>query len=222
MVRRFLGAVAMAVLALGCSHAKQLPPNTVDVGGGVTETVNGDETKKAFDLNGDGKPDAFEIYKNVKDEAGKPVMHVVRKEFDLNGDGKIDMIRSYDEKEQLQKESNDLDFDGKPDVVTYYEKGQRVKEERDFDAQGVAHTWVYYEKNRIARKREGHPQPRQARLLGVLGERRARPHCVRQERRRPGGLLGEKPGHAGQVDRAFPAATQTRRALGTVTVTGEG
>jgi len=150
-LRRFIFTAVVAAGLAGCSHAK---PETVeaDLGGGVTETVQGDETRKAFDLNGDAKPDAFDYYKRGKDEAGKPTDKLVRKEFDLNGDGKIDFWRWYDEKEAVEKESSDLDFDGKIDVTTHYAKQVRVKEERDFDAQGKPHTWVYYEKNAVARK----------------------------------------------------------------------
>jgi hypothetical protein len=145
-------AVFFVASAAGCSHAKSGVVEA-DLGGGVTETVQGDETKKAFDLNGDGKPDAYEYYKRGKDEAGKPSDKLVRKEFDLNGDGKIDFWRWYDDKEQLEKESSDEDFDGKVDVTTHYAKGERVKEDRDFDAQGVPHTWIYYEKNVVAKSR---------------------------------------------------------------------
>src|SRR5690349_8708970 len=135
-------SILIPVLLAGCSHKQQLAPGENDLGGGVTETVNGDEVKKAFDLNGDGKPDAYEVYKKYKDEKGKEATRLVRKEFDLNGDGKIDFWRWYDDKEQLEKEANDLDFNGSVDTVTYYEKGEKTKEERDFDAQNQPHTWI--------------------------------------------------------------------------------
>src|SRR5947209_20528244 len=111
-MRNFLLALLFGAPLWACSHGQQLPPNTQDLGGGVTETVNGDEVKKSFDLNGDGKPDAYEIYRKVKDEKGKESTRLVRKEFDLNGDGKIDFWRWYDEKEAVEKEANDLDING--------------------------------------------------------------------------------------------------------------
>jgi len=143
--------VLLAAALAGCGHAQPAAVES-DLGGGVTETVKGDEIKKAFDLNGDNKPDAFEYYKRGTSPAGKPADALVRKAFDLNGDGKIDFIRWYDDKGQVTKESNDTDFDGKVDVVTDYENGRKNKEERAFDAKGHAREWVYFEKNQIVRK----------------------------------------------------------------------
>lgn len=144
----------------GCSHGdKTGDGKETDLGPGMKETVNGNEIVKAFDLNGDNKPDAFEYYVRDKDEAGKPIEKLVRKEFDLNFDGKVDFWRWYDEKENVMKESSDTDFNGKIDITDYFEKSQRVKEERDFDAQGVPHTVVFYDKGQVVRKEKNKRGP---------------------------------------------------------------
>ena len=153
-------AVVAALAAVGCSHAP--PTDSSSNSGAVTGAVimqdNG-EYRKAFDLNGDGKPDAFEYYAQAKDDKGvvqkdkegKPLIgRLLRKEFDLNLDGKVDFWRWYDEKEHVTKEAVDKDFDGKVDRISYFEKQQRVKEEAEFDAEQKPHKWIHYEKNAIA------------------------------------------------------------------------
>ena len=177
---------------VACGHAKQEVATTAELGPGVKETIQGNEVVKAYDLNGDGKPDAFEYYVRGKDDQGHPVDRLDCKEFDLNSDGKIDLWRWYDEKENLVREAMDTDFDGKVDVVTYFVKNQRVKEERDFDDQGKPHTWVYFEKNQLVRKEKdlhgtGKPDYFEYWEGGAIDRIGIESHGLR-----PGGLLGAR------------------------------
>jgi uncharacterized cupredoxin-like copper-binding protein len=151
-VRRLLNPLVAAFLLGACSHAQSNHAETISEVGGVHEVVQGDELVKSFDLNGDGKADAYEHYKRTKDADGKPVDRLVSKEFDLNFDGKVDRQLFYNDREELEREADDTNFDGKVDVVSYYQRGQVVRTERDLDAEGKPHTWVYYDRGHIERK----------------------------------------------------------------------
>jgi hypothetical protein len=161
---RAMAWVAAALLGAGCKHAEIKDANgdaAVATNTGAIVLMPNGEFRKSFDLNGDGKPDAYEYYSQAKDEKGNPALdkdhkpligRLLRKEFDLNLDGKIDFWRWYDEKENVTKEALDVDFDGKVDRINYFEKGQRVREESEFDADGKPHTWIHFEKEQIATK----------------------------------------------------------------------
>ncbi|HEY6105827.1 MAG TPA: hypothetical protein VIV59_07590, partial [Anaeromyxobacteraceae bacterium] len=77
------------------------------------------ETLTEYDLNHDGKPDVWKFTRRTAD--GKEVL--LRRDRDLNGDGKIDIWEEYDEAGNVVKQTVDLDFDGKPDLVLHFEKG---------------------------------------------------------------------------------------------------
>ena len=106
------------------------------------------ETLTEYDLNHDGKPDVWKVTRRTAD--GKEVL--VRRQRDLNDDGKIDVWEEYDEAGNLVKQTLDLDFDGKPDLVLHFEKGQLVLKEMSFGFDGKPHAWAYYEKGKLVRK----------------------------------------------------------------------
>src|SRR5574341_1501161 len=76
------------------------------------------ETLTEYDLNHDGKTDVWKITRRTAE--GKEVL--VRRARDLNDDGKIDVWEEYDAAGELVKQTLDLDFDGKPDLVLHFEK----------------------------------------------------------------------------------------------------
>ncbi len=165
MIRSWRATLLVVAVAAGggCKHGSAgdtSADNALAANSGAIVLQDNGEYRKAYDLNGDGKPDAFEYYTQAKDDKGvvqkdkegKPVIgRLLRKEFDLNLDGKIDFWRWYDEKENVTKEAVDMNFDGQVDRITYFEKQQRVREESDFDAEQKPHKWITYEKNEIAR-----------------------------------------------------------------------
>ena len=106
------------------------------------------ETLAEYDLNHDGKPDVWKVTRRAAD--GKELL--ARRERDLNDDGKIDVWEAYDDDGNVVKQTVDLDFDGKPDLVLHFEKGQLVRKELGFAFDGKPHAWSYYEKGKLARK----------------------------------------------------------------------
>ena len=131
---------------------------------GVKERKNANEIVNEFDLNHDGQTDAGSTTRRVRTvcRAGaqggwtstgtaRSTSRVLRRQGELN------------------KESIDLDFDGKIDQVTYfegetwsarratstttaspslwifYEKGQIVRKERDTNGDGKVDYWEYWE-----------------------------------------------------------------------------
>src|SRR5262245_64697825 len=118
--------LVMTVLALlpSCKlfHKKETNKPT----GGKERPEDKGATRREFDLNHDGMPDLWKVYKT---ENGNE--HLVRKELDLNFDGKVDIYDYYDDKGILIKDEIDLDHDGKIDVVTFYEDGKPVRKEED-------------------------------------------------------------------------------------------
>lgn len=68
----------------------------------------GEAVRGERDKDGDGRPEIWYFYKNGK---------VTRVEEDTNGDGRPDIWEEYDGAEALVKRSNDLNFDGKADLV---------------------------------------------------------------------------------------------------------
>jgi hypothetical protein len=104
-------------------------------------------TVREFDLNRDGKPDAYQFVKVVQGE-----QVVVRKENDVNFDGRIDIIRILSDRGELVEERFDGDFDGRIDVVVFFEKGAIVRKERDTNFDQKTDVWVYFEGGNIARE----------------------------------------------------------------------
>jgi hypothetical protein len=114
-----------------------------------------DEDMLTIDSNGDGKADVFKYYPKGKiptdpnkPETGGPLL---RAERDLNGDNRIDVWTWYNSDGTKQKESFDLDFDGKVDLIVYYEKNLVVKKEYYSSGREKADVYKYYDKGRLVR-----------------------------------------------------------------------
>lgn len=137
-----------------------------------------------FDVNGDGKNDAWRHYKFID---GKKIL--THKVFDLNFDQRKDLRRFYNDSGEVLRDEMDMDFDGVFDVVCFYEGNQLVRKElmtlrgksadsvlmlkeykdgsvnyveSDQDHDGVKDTFFYFKEGRIVRRgfdenRDGKP-----------------------------------------------------------------
>src|SRR5688500_4790404 len=108
------GAACGGRAAKGDGTTEQLTEN-------IRQSRKGDEKVTEYDLNHDKKPDVWSFTVKGKDAEGKDIDKLVRKELDINWDSKVDISRVYGENEQVERESMDLDFDGKIDQVNFYE-----------------------------------------------------------------------------------------------------
>jgi hypothetical protein len=127
--------VAVTVVAVsggtGCAGKKgpTTPSKIAGVGGDDIEIPKVDPTLcdtkgkevTTFDLNQDGKPDAW-LLTEEKDLKGTKVKVKTCKQVDLNYDGKKDYIVQYDDEGNIVLEIYDLDFDGKFDARFHYDK----------------------------------------------------------------------------------------------------
>lgn len=173
MKRALILLVACAACAHGEPRADE-PKEAVPAPSVVTE-VQGDTLTRTFDLNHDGKPDDWKVWKLLADAAGKTREVLIERRLDTNFDGKPDVTTWFAEDGSKVKEAFDLDFDGRVDVVHFYEKGvlvrketfgqdprrpeavafyeggKRVRVERDTKGRGKPDTWEYYEEGRLQR-----------------------------------------------------------------------
>ena len=92
---------------------------------------------QTFDLNHDGKPDVWRLYKS-EDEGGTKVEFMTCKQVDFDHDGRKDWVVAYNRKGNKLSEKADFDYDGKWDAsYTYDAKTGIVAEvERDTDFDG--------------------------------------------------------------------------------------
>lgn len=117
-----LGALAFAVFQMD-EHSKR-------VGSGA-----GEQTYD-FDMNHDGKPDSFSIYRNGK---------ITSQKVDRNFDGKIDEWHFYDGDGAVQRVERDKNFDGKVDEWFVYAQDGGAIAKFDTDFNGLADCVVTYE-----------------------------------------------------------------------------
>ena len=104
--------------------------------------------EQLVDVNGDGKADVFNFYR----ERAEASRLLVRKEVDLNWDGAIDVRTWFDDEGQIEKEEMDGDFDGRPDWVDNYKGGQRVTSEIDTNYDGRPDLYKIFKKGKLSEK----------------------------------------------------------------------
>jgi len=77
---------------------------------------------KRYDTDGDGTPNVVEHIQHEPDPDNPNLTRkrLVEKRVDVNADGQFDIVKVYDEKGRLRKETIDDDFDGTRDRVSYY------------------------------------------------------------------------------------------------------
>jgi hypothetical protein len=118
-------------------------------GAETTERITeGGLTLVEVDLNGDGRPEIYNYYR----ERSQAERLLVRREADLNQDGRIDIWSFYDEGGGVSQERMDGDFDGTPDWVDYYQGGKRTLSEVDTNSDGQFDLFKYYVDGKLVRK----------------------------------------------------------------------
>jgi hypothetical protein len=100
------------------------------------------------DRNWDGRPDLFEV--RTRDEADGDGA-LLRRAQDLDFDGRLDVVERYDAKGARVEESYDLDFDGLPDVTAHYEQGELVRKELSHGTDRMVDAIQFFEKERLVR-----------------------------------------------------------------------
>lgn len=103
--------------------------------------ISDSEVKRAFDTNGDGKPDVVKTYEHGQ---------LVQVEQDRNFDGRTDLVKKFDQG-KLAQVTRDDNFDGKPESVEIYRHGILAMVEHDPDGCGIADSVDYYENGRLVR-----------------------------------------------------------------------
>jgi hypothetical protein len=96
-----------------------------------------DKEVESFDLNGDGRPNLWKLYKTTI-EKGTQLRVLTCKQVDLDRDGRKDYVVHYDDTGAILVEEFDFDFDGRFDARYHYDRrtGKRYLVERTagFDA----------------------------------------------------------------------------------------
>jgi hypothetical protein len=90
-----------------------------------------------FDLNKDGRPDVWRLYKS-EEEGGTRVDILTCKQVDFDHDNRKDWVVGYNRKGGVVFEKADLDYDGRFDMSATYDpkSGKVVEVERDSDFDG--------------------------------------------------------------------------------------
>jgi hypothetical protein len=90
-----------------------------------------------FDLNKDGRPDVWRLYK-TEDENGTNVEFMTCKQVDFDHDNRKDWVVAYNRKGSPIYHKADFDYDGKWDVSAVYDSkvNQLAEVERDTDFDG--------------------------------------------------------------------------------------
>ena len=147
MTRLLLLLVPAALSACGPKQGEPVAPASSTVGS-VTERVENGFVIQEVDLNGDGRPEIFNAYRETRDGS----RFLAKKSLDLDMDGMVDVVSWFDDQGRLQKEEMDGDFDGRFDWIDHYQNGTRIMSEVDTDYDGKTNVWSYYVDGRIDRK----------------------------------------------------------------------
>ena len=140
--------LALTLLAACGPKSRSSEPLGQPVPGAVTERVEAGLVVQEVDLNGDGRPEIFNHYRETRDGT----RFLVKKSLDLDMDGNVDVVSWFDDEGRLAKEEMDGDFDGRFDWIDHYENGVRIMSEVDTDYDGKPNVWSYYAEGRIERK----------------------------------------------------------------------
>ncbi len=160
-----------AVLAVGCHGAdKDTTPKTdqaMDASAFKVDPTLCDSSGKnvqTFDLNHDGKPDVWRLYK-TEDEGGTKIEFMTCKQVDFDHDGRKDWVVTYNRKGNPTSAKADFDYDGKWDMSTIYDPktGLVAEVERDTDFDGKFDTREIYDSagqlQSVQRDRNGDGKP---------------------------------------------------------------
>lgn len=120
----------------------------------------------AYDLNHDGRPDEWKIYRSVEQNGVKTEV-LTCKQVDLDHDpqSRKDYVVQYDEQGNILLEEVDYDFDGRFDARRHYDKvtKRRVLIERNTDFDDKPDLWEEFDPSeqltRVLRDRNGDSRP---------------------------------------------------------------
>ncbi len=173
----FLGGVAMtglvAVAGLGgCNKNKKADTTTKDEGDTSSSVDKVDPTLcetsgknvLTYDLNRDGRPDVWKMYK-VEDQGGTKVEILTCKQVDFDHDGRKDWVVGYTPRGTPAFEKADFDYDGRFDMSAIYDPktGKRIEVERDSDFDGKYDIKEIYDRyevlTSVRRDRNGDGEP---------------------------------------------------------------
>lgn len=140
-----LGVTAIAVAFLVSAGCKKKSKNTTPQDATSTSVSDVDPTLcevagknvVSYDLNRDGKPDVWRLYKTEK--AGDSTVEILTcRQVDLDHDGRKDMVIAFSRSGQPLYEKIDFDWDGKFDVSAVYDpkSGKYAEVERDTNFDG--------------------------------------------------------------------------------------
>lgn len=161
--------VAVATTAAGCKKkGKGTTPSdaTSTSASKVDPTLCEVEGKNvvSYDLNRDGKPDVWRLYKAEK--AGDTTADVLTcRQVDLDHDGRKDMVIAFARNGQPLYEKIDFDWDGKFDVSAIYDPktGKYAEVERDTNFDGKYDLKELYDAagalESVRRDRDGNGEP---------------------------------------------------------------
>jgi len=136
------GSAALALTAIGCHGKQDDTTPKADAENGIPKVdptlcdTNG-KNVVTYDLNHDGKPDVWRLYKS-EDEGGTKVEFMTCKQVDFDHDGRKDWVVAYNRKGNTLFEKADFDYDGKWDMSSIYDTktGTVAEVERDTDFDG--------------------------------------------------------------------------------------
>jgi hypothetical protein len=117
-----------------------------------------------FDLNKDGRPDVWRLYKS-EEEGGTRVDILTCKQVDFDHDNRKDWVVGYNRKGGVVFEKADLDYDGRFDMSAVYDtkSGKVVEVERDSDFDGTYDLKELYDSggaiSSVRRDRNGDQNP---------------------------------------------------------------
>ncbi|HEY0479447.1 MAG TPA: hypothetical protein VGD37_18135 [Kofleriaceae bacterium] len=166
-----VGLPILAVVVLGACHGKQedTTPKNDAVEAGVPKVdptlcdTNG-KNVVTFDVNHDGKPDVWRLYK-TEDDGGTKIEYLTCKQVDFDHDGRKDWVVGYNRKGNVLFEKADFDWDGKWDMSRVYDTktGVVAETERATSFDGKFDTKEVYDSaghlTSVRRDRNGDGQP---------------------------------------------------------------
>jgi hypothetical protein len=85
--------------------------------------------QEVADLDGNGQPDVWTAFREVRTGKDNTQRVLIRKAADLNGDGRVDVQTAYDDRGDPLRQDLDLDFDGRGDKVRWYKRGAVERED---------------------------------------------------------------------------------------------
>jgi hypothetical protein len=229
----FLSAAALA-LAPACGGKNKNDTASPD---GSTSSVpkvdptlcdTGGKNVVTFDLNKDGRPDVWRLYKS-EEEGGTRVDILTCKQVDFDHDNRKDWVVGYNRKGGVLFEKADLDYDGRFDMSATYDpkSGKVVEVERDSDFDGTYDLKELYDSagaiSSVRRDRNGDQSPdvwehyKDGALIAILYDDDSDSKVDRREEV-PGSrpkVEMPTPGTGGPAEAPIPGSSSTPAGTGT-------